>query len=264
MAGALAVAGIALAAAHSTVAMSFSPSALPPPGPGYTSGKLSVHTHTSYTFPGMANPGGATQRGQLYLDDDLRFNTNAVPKCAPSSLDGDTITLQQAMAACGSSLVGTGTLKAIAPDNPNGAGDQSFFVNGCLRIFNGQGTTSEILLFARSNVSNPSTINCSTDGVQGNFSNLVRGDLIANPSAAGPDYADPDNCSAPSRLGCQLDINNITTETPLPLADINFAIQQGGFLAARCDDTPQRLNLRTVFTYNDSSTQTVNAFQPCT
>ena len=262
-AGALVMASGVLAAGHSTVAMDFSPGALAPPGTGYTSGKLSIHTHTSYTYPG-AHPGGATQRGQLYFDDDLRVNTNAVPKCAPSSIDGNDVTLQQAMAACGSSLVGTGTVKAIAPDNPNFAGDQSFFVNGCLRVFNGQGSASEILMFVRSQLSNPSNINCATNGVQGNFSDMLPADLTANPASAGADYADPDNCSAPTRLGCQLDLNNIPAVTPFPLADFNVAFQQGSFVAARCDDNPQQLNLRTTFTYTDGGMQTVNASKACT
>jgi hypothetical protein len=263
MAAALAVAGIALAAAHSTATVGFSPSALPPPGTGYTSGKLSIHTHTSYTNPGTGNPGGATQRGQLHFDDDLRFNTNAVPKCAPNSLDGDNVTLQQAMAACGGSLIGKGTVKAIAPDNPNFGGDQSFFVNGCVRVFNGQGSTSEILMFVRSQVSNPSNISCATNGTQGNFSDVLAADLTANPGSAGADYVDPDSCSAPSRLGCQLDLNNIPSVTPLPLTDVNFAIQQGNFVAGRCDDTPAQLNMKAVFTYNNGTTQTVNASQAC-
>ncbi len=143
------------------------------------------------------------------------------------------------MAACGSSLVGNGTVKAVVPDNPNVAGDSSYFVNGCLRVFNGQGATSEVLLFVRSQISNPSNINCSTNGTQGNYSDLLGGDLAANPGSAGADYADPDNCSAPLRLGCQLDLNNITTVTPLPLVDFNLAIQQGSFVAGRCDDTPR-------------------------
>ena len=263
LAAALAISGFALAAADSTATMSFSPTALAPPGTGYTSGKLSIRTHTSYTNPGNANPGGALQRGQLYFDDDLRVNTNAVPKCAPGSIDGTTVTLQQAMAACGSSLVGNGTVKAIVPDNPNLAGDSSYFVNGCVRVFNGQGAASEVLLFVRSVTTNPSNITCSTNGTQGNFSNLFLGDLTANPGSAGADYVDPDNCSAPVRLGCQLDVNGINTESPLPLVDFNLAIQQGSFVAGRCDDTPLQLNMRAVLTYNNSTTQTVNAFQAC-
>jgi hypothetical protein len=260
-AGACASAAVALAAAHSTMTMDFSPSALPPPGTGYATGKLSVHTHTTYSKPGSAN-GGATQRGQIYFDDDIKFDTNAVPKCNPLDIDGNT-TLQQAMAACGSSLVGKGTVMAIAPNSLPDPGDNSFFINGCVRIFNGQGSTSEILLFVRSQVSNPSNINCSTNGNQGTVSTLLHSDLTANPSSAGADFVDPDNCSAPSRLGCQLDVNNITTATPFPQVELNLNFQQASFLTARCDDTPQQLNLRTIFTYNNATTQTLNASKAC-
>ncbi len=260
-AGAWIAAAVVLAEGDSTATVDFSPSALPPPGTGYTSGKLAIHTHTSYSKPGSAQ-GGATQRGQLYFDDDLKFNTNAVPKCSAGSISGQ-ITLQQAMAACGSSLVGKGTIKAIAPNSAPDPADNSFIVRGCLRIFNGQGSTSELLLFTRTQISDPSAINCSTNGTQGNFTNLLAADLTANPTSAGADYADPDNCSAPSRLGCQLDIPNITSATPLPLSDFNASLQQGSFVAARCDDTPQQLNLKAKFTYNDATTQTVNALSSC-
>jgi hypothetical protein len=259
-AGALAVAGMALAAGDSTVTMDFSPSALPPPGTGYTAGKLTIHTHTSYTYPGGGNPSGATARIQVYLDDGFRFNTNAVPKCARSSIAGKN--MQDAMAACGSSLVGSGTVKAIVPDNPSFAGDTSYFVNGCLRVFNGQASTGEVLLYVRTQISNPSTISCSTNGTQGTFTNVLDGDLTANPGSAGADYADPDNCSPPLRLGCQLDVP-IPSNT-LPVAAVNMSIQQGSFVAARCDDTPQQLNLRAIFTYNDANTQTVSTSKACT
>lgn len=259
-AGALTIASIAMAAGDSTATVDFSPSALPPPGTGYTSGKLSIRTHTSYTYAGWGNPGGATARIQAYLDDSIRFDTNAVPKCAKSSIAGKN--MQQAMAACGSSLVGSGTVKAIVPDNPSVAGDSSYFVNGCLRVFNGQASTGEILMYVRTQISNPSTINCSTNGTQGTFTNVLDGDLAANPGSAGADYAAPDNCSPPLRLGCQLDVP-IPSNT-LPVSAVNMSMQQGAFVAARCDDTPQQLNLQAVFTYNNAFTQTVNAAKACT
>ena len=244
MAGALAVAGIALAAAHSTATVAFSPRRSAAAGDRvHVREAHDPHAHDLHQ-PGRGEPWWRHTEGQLHFDDDLRFNTNAVPKCAPSSRTGDDVTLQAAMAASGSSLIGQGTVKAIVPDNPNVAGDQSFFVNGCLRVFNGQGATSEVLLFVRSQVTNPSNINCSTNGTQGTFSDSLAADLTANPGSAGADYADPDNCSAPTRLGCQLDLNNIPSVSPLPLVDFNAAIQQGGYVAARCDDTPAQLNLR--------------------
>lgn len=261
--GAVAVASIALAAGYTTMTMDFGPSALAPPGTGYTSGKLSIHTHTSYTNPGNSIPGGALDRAQVYMDDDIRFNTNAVPKCAASSISGKN--MQQAMAACGSSLVGSGTVKAVVPDDPSSPGEApGYFVNGCLRVFNGQGTTSELLLYARTQISDPSTINCSTNGTQGNFTRVFPGDLTANPGSAGADFADPDNCSAPLRLGCQLDVQNIDGIALIPLTEVNMSIQQGSFVAARCDDTPQQLNLKAIFTYNNAATQTVNASKACT
>jgi hypothetical protein len=262
-AGALATAGIAWAAGYTTVTMDFSPSALAPPGTGYTSGKLSIHTHTSYTNPGNSIPGGALSRAQVYWDDDIRFNTDAVPKCPLSSISGKN--MQQAMAACGTSLVGSGTVKAMVTDDPNSPGEApGYFVNGCLRVFNGQGPTSELLLYARTQVSDPSTISCSTNGTQGNFTRVFQGDLTANPGTAGADFADPDNCSAPIRLGCQLDVPNIDGIALIPLTEVNMNIQKGNFVAARCDDTPLQLNLKAMFTYNNSSTQTVNASKACT
>ena len=41
-------------------------------------------------------------------------------------------------------------------------------------------------------------------------------------------------------------------------------IQKGAFVATRCDDTPLQLNLKAIFTYNNATTQTVNASKACT
>jgi ABC-type transport system substrate-binding protein len=102
-AGALVTAGVALAAASSTVTLNFTPSNLPTTT--FQSGKLGVHTHTNYTNPGNANPGGATQRAQLFFDDDFKINTGATPLCTPSGGD-----MANAMSECGSSLIGMGTV----------------------------------------------------------------------------------------------------------------------------------------------------------
>jgi hypothetical protein len=264
VAGAVAVAGVALASGESTVTVNFTPSALPPPGTGYTSGKLNVHTHTAYTNPGNANPGGATDRAQLYFDDDFRLNTNAVPKCRTSQLSGN-ITMKTAMARCGPSRVSTST----APlSTAQASVDGLFNVNGCVLVFNGASSTGEVLLFTRVNVADPpnNNITCGSaaSNEQGNTSILLKGDLKANPSPQGADFADPDNCSAPVRNGCQLDINNITDSADLPLTDFNAYIQKGSFIAARCDDTPKALNLKVKFTYNDGTFDNRSASKACT
>jgi hypothetical protein len=263
-AAALAVPGIAMAAGNSTVAVNFTPSNLPTNS--FQSGLLNVHTHTTYTNPGNANPGGATQRAQLYFDDDFRINTGAAPKCNPSSLSGN-LTMAQAMAACGSSKISSGTT-STAQATANGA----FLVNGCVLVFNGQGSGSEVLLFTRVNVASPpdNNITCAnpSTNTQGNTSILLKGDLKANPSSVGGDFTDPNNCSGAVRKGCQLDVNNIPATAALPLTDFNAYLQKGNFVQARCHDTAEpsasRLDLRVKFTYNDATSQTKNAAADCT
>ncbi len=228
-AGALAVAGIAMGAGNSTATANFTPVNLA--NPGFTNGKIFVHTHTNYTNPGNQNPGGATERAQLYFDDDFRVNTNATTsKCNPNSISSATTTLAQAQAACSAALVGTGTAQAVYDPPPPGGATNT--VNGCVRIYNGQGTTSEILVFTRVQVGLPgnNTINCSTNGSQGNVTVLLPGDLKAAgnvPGSGDADYQDPDNCSPPVRLGCQLDFPNITDHAAFPLSDFNSPGSEG-------------------------------------
>ena len=93
-------------------------------GTTFKSGKLNVHTHTNYTAPKTD-----TTRAQLYFDNDIKFNTTAAPKCnTASAAYMNAKTLKQAMAACGSALVGTGTAKV----NISAPGDTT----GCVLAFN--------------------------------------------------------------------------------------------------------------------------------
>jgi len=243
-AGALVTAGVALAAASSTVTLNFTPSNLPTTT--FQSGKLGVHTHTNYTNPGNANPGGATQRAQLFFDDDFKINTGATPLCTPSGGD-----MANAMSECGSSLIGTGTAQASA----NGA----FVINGCVLVFNGKKNAAgqnTVVLFTRVNVTNPSTMTCGSPATnhQGNTTIVLKGALKGNPSTLTADYVG----------GRQLDLNNITSVAAFPLTDFNVSIQKGNFIQARCHDGDHKLNLKTKFTYNDATTQTVNSSKACT
>jgi hypothetical protein len=263
-AGVLAYAGIAMGAGNSTVTVNFNPADLPKST--FKTGLINVHTHTTYTNPGNANPGGATKRAQLYFDDDFRINRNAAPKCSTSSLQGN-LTMAQAMAACGPSRVSPGSPVSKAQASANGA----FFVNGCVLIFNGQGTNAEILLFTRVNVASPpnNNITCAnpSSNTQGNTSILLKGDLKANPSSLSADFKDANNCSGATRRGCQLDVNNITATAALPLTDFNAYVKKNNYIQARCNDTGEpkasRLDLRVKFTYNNNTTQTKNAAADC-
>jgi hypothetical protein len=244
IAGALAVAGVALAAASSTVTLNFAPSNLPTTT--FQSGKVTVHTHTNYTNPGNANPGGATERAQLFFDDDFKVNASATPLCTPTGGD-----MANAMSQCAGSLIGTGTAKASA----NGA----FTINGCVLAFNGKKDAAghnTVILFTRVSVTNPSLMTCGSPASnhQGNTTVILKGILKANNTVGGADLTG----------GKQLDFNNITSVAAFPLTDFNVGVQKGNYIQARCHDGDHKLNLQTKFTYNNSTTQTVNASKACT
>jgi hypothetical protein len=244
-AGALAVAGVAMATGSSTVTLNFTPSNLPTTT--FQAGKVTVHTHTNYTNPGNSNPGGATQRAQLFFDDDFKLNTAAAPKCTPTGGD-----MANAMTQCASAKIGAGTAQATA----NGA----FTINGCVLVFNGtpSGGFPTVVLFTRVNVTNPSTMTCGNPAGnhQGNTTVILKGQLKANPNTMPADYTG----------GKQLDINNITSVAAFPLTDFNVNVQKGNYISARCHDADHKLNLQTKFTYNGGTpaTQTVNANKACT
>jgi hypothetical protein len=112
---------------------------------------------------------------------------------------------------------------------------------------------------------------------------VLNGDLKPNPAdvpgtASDADFTDPDNCSAPDRRGCQLDVNHIASATfgVPPVTDFNVTIGKptvaaaGNFISARCHDGDHKWNLRTMFTYTDPAPpppdqvfQTVPSSQTC-
>lgn len=265
-AGALAVTGIALAAASSNVWLfSFSPS---DPHSLVTSGRLSFSTHTEYTSL------TATNRIRLDLDDDFHFNPNAFPKCDPADISGD-MTMQQALQTCGpaAGAANNAWLWPAAANFSNGIAQfnlASETPTACVLVFNGMGATSELLLFIRMKVDQThGPIDCAnpTTNTDGDNSFLVEGDLKANP-AIGADYTDPDNCSAPDpRRGCEIDLNGVS-DGPIRLVNLNVRIMRANYVRARCVDPPagnRQWNLRAIFTYaNPAGTQTVNKSQTCT
>jgi hypothetical protein len=230
-AGALALGTVALGAGNSTATFQFTPDQVPKDA--YAKGSLFVHTHTDYTG------GTKTLRAQLNFDNDLKITTAGIPQCNKASVSG-TLTLQQAMAACGNAKVGAGTAQAnlISP------GD----VHGCVLAFNGKPSSGNptLLLFTRLQV--PGSINCSNpaSNTNGNGSVLLEG--VIRPASGD--------------FGMQLDVNNIPQASPL--SDFKTTVSRGNYISARCHDANRQWNLRTTFTYtNPSSTQTVNASQTC-
>jgi hypothetical protein len=254
-AGAVAVAGIALANSQTLAGSKFAPSKLPKNT--FKAGSLFVHTHATYTNPGNANPGGATERAQLYFDDDGKLNPAATPRCDPAALSGN-ITMAQAMAACASAKVGAGTAQATA----NGA----FFVNGCALIFNGKNNAQgqpTSLVFTRVQVASPpdNNITCESpaSNTKGNTSILLKGAIKPNPADV-PGTSNDGDFSG----GKMVDYNNITDVAALPLTDFNVKVQKANYVSARCHDADKRLNIRGKFTYNNGTSQLAAASQACT
>lgn len=231
----LAVAGIAYAAISSTVTFKFTPSKVPKTS--YKAGQINVHTHTNY---GNVNS-DYTDRAQLYFDSDFKVNTSATPKCNKTSISG-TKTMAQAMAACGTKLIGKGTATAAAGANT---------VHACVLAFNGSGTGGHVLLFTRANVAPPFTISCAnpSSNTQGNTNVLLDGALK------------PANKAGYGKL---LDFQGIHAASALPLTDFNVTVGKpavasaGSFISAKCSHTPKKWKLQTKFTYS-AGTQTVNS-----
>ncbi len=246
IAGALSVAGIAWAT-NSTVSFKIKCSGRSVwnkcPKTTRKPGQINVHTHTNYTNVNA----NYTNRAVLYFDNDGRVNPAATPKCAKSKISG-TKTMKQAMAACGNALIGKGTAAARAGSNT---------VHACVLAFNGRGTGGHVLLFTRANASPPFTINCSSPrtNTHGNTNVLLDGQLSAANIAG---------------YGKKLDFRNIHAASPLPLVDFNVTVGKPtvanakNYISARCSHGNHTWKLRTKFTYNGGTVQTVNATRRCT
>jgi hypothetical protein len=248
-AGALTVAGIALAAASSTSSFSVrcDGRALPRkcPQSTYTKARLNIHTHTSYTNPGGPN-GGKTKRIQMFFDNDFRFDPSVTPRCDPNLLFGRD--MAGAMANCGASIIGSGTGQAVT---------SSTTIHACALLFNGindgNGDPQVDLYFRLSTVS---TISCAdpVNNHEGNTTVVLLGTLRTVPIG---DYRR------------EIDIPNLSS-VPLPVSDLNLNFTTNsdgitsGYVRARCFDADRVWNVTTYFTYNDNSTQTVNSTRTCT
>jgi hypothetical protein len=254
-AGVLALAGIALA---TTSTVSFQAacgsSTVPPfnnkcPKSTFKGGSLNVHTHTDYTTGSFV--GAKTDRARLYFDNDFKVDATVVGKCDPANLTGKN--MKQAMTACGSKLVGTGTATATAATPQD--------VHACVLAFNGKNDTGgnpTLLLFTRAQVTG--TIDCSNraNNTNGNSTVVLSGSLK------------PANLSGYGKL---LDFNHINAASPFPLNDFNVTVGKGkvagagNYISAKCSASPWKL--KTTFNYTDSSgtptsSQTLNSTHSCT
>lgn len=246
IAGALVVAGIALAAASSTSSFSIrcDGQAVPQrcPKNTFTKARLNIHTHTNYTNPGAAD-GGKTKRIQIFFDDDFRFDPSVTPRCDHNQLFAKD--MAGAMAACEASILGRGTGQAIAGSST---------LNFCALLFNAtndaNGDPRVALYFRGPNTSCADPVN----NHEGSTTVVLLGTLRTTPIG---DYRR------------EIDIPNIHT-VPLAVTDLNLNFTTNsdgitsGYVRARCFDANRVWNVITFFTYNNNTTQTVNSTRNCT
>ncbi len=241
--GALAVTGLALAAAGSSVNFSFQPSN---PHGTATSGRLAFGTHTNYT--GSHRDEGDTP--------PVRRRRPVQPELPPEVRPGGH--LGQHHHAGGVAGVRAGRRgrkqrlvvalerglqqrqRAVQPRQRDPhrlrAGVQRHGLNG-----RGPDVRSD-------KVEGVGPIDCGgpTTNTDGDPAILVQGDLKANP-AIGADFTDPDNCSAPDpRRGCQIDLTNVS-DGPIRLVHLATQIGRLSYVRAKCVDPPagnRQWNLR--------------------
>jgi hypothetical protein len=167
----------------------------------------------------------------------------------------NAVTLKQAMAACGSALVGTGTAKV----NISAPGDTT----GCVLAFNAtvSGKPGLALFVSAIPKSSYSCANPATN-TKGTVAVRVSATLNANPASLGPDFTG----------GKWLDFDGSGIPSAAPLSDFNVTLQKGTYVQAKCGDANKQLNMKTVFTYTTphdpnpptTSSQTVLSKQACT
>ncbi len=240
-----AVAGVAQAFANNTSSISLTPktSFTPSKAPKttYKSGALFAHTHTTFTTPGTLASGGFAKTVTLMFDNDLKFNTTSFPKCSGAFTSGTT--QAQAIAACNSSKIGTGTSSTAPAAN----------LPGCVLAFNGQpsGGNPTIVLFTRV-FATPAATNCTNPASNtGGFTSVTLKGTLTNAGVAD--------------FGKKLTVPNVDT-LPLALDDFQAKIQKSNYVQARCFDGNKTWNYRGIFAYSGSgeATDTVNATQKCT
>jgi hypothetical protein len=227
-------------------------------------GKLNVHTHTNYSVGGTK-----TDRAQLFFDNQLKFNPNAVPKCA-ANLAG--LNMKQGMAACKNALVGTGKAKA----NAAAPGD----TNACVLVFNTKdanpdvgGDQPGVSLLTRAKIVGTlaQLNNCA------NPANNETGDVTVLLQAPLTGTTNQNPANVYKNGGKNLLFANIATASAFPLSDFNVWTGVGApdtkltgakakFIQAKCRKTGPAANrnkwyMRTIFKYTTGTplSQTVNS-----
>ncbi len=231
---AVGVAGIALAANTHQIKAKVAPQKQD--DNNYGAASLNFTTSTSCQEPCGGN--GAIKpanRVRIYIDDDLKVDTQGLARCKPSDIEGTTTA--QARAKCASSKVGTGQATAYIGGNPDAP------VAVLVTAFNGQrlGGTPVLLIHARTeSLGFTTVIPAQLKSASGDFGTLI--DARVDP----------------------LPLNTA-------LASLQVKVQKsyraGGrrhnYVSARCHDNNKTWNFKGTDTYTGNPQLTATATQKC-
>jgi hypothetical protein len=242
-AGTLLTAGVALGA-NSSLSFSFRCDGQPVPNQcpkaTRTAGKLALLA--------QPDPLARARRIQFLFDNDFRFRPWVVPKCAPNQIA--SADMAQAIAACGPTLIGTGTAAFGDP----GGGSHVF---GCLLLFNGTNDPStrdpRILFYLRyREEQSPNQLHCEDDPASNHGGDGTGVSPAILKTVAQGDYHTELDYPAPS-FGF------------IPLGRLAFDLDADGYMRARCNDPDHVWNLRTKITFAvfGNPPETVNARKTC-
>jgi hypothetical protein len=236
--GALSAVGIASGGPPPTVITGggeITPSTLPKRS--HAPAALTIRINSETTNPsGMPDP---LTRVLLNFDDDGKVATKGLPVCRA---DLENTTTEVARQRCRSSLIGTGTARALIPATPD-----PLVTNAVVSVFNGpkRGKNPTVILHNRADI---------------NITVIIPG-VIKN-SRAGADFGHALDVAVPT-LPASAQFSNIETTVKKTW---RYRGKKMSYISARCHDANKKLNVHAEFKVNiggQNQTQTGDVAQTC-
>ena len=215
-----------------------------PIGAAYENLRLGVRVRSQFS-PASSE----TTKVILRFDDDMQVQLNTVPgTCTAAQLSGKTIA--QAYAICGPGPGGSNTYLS-PPGNVSGVGSTIVAgLDACTMAFQGA-TDSQVLIYARAPIGNPSS-ECNNPATNtGGSTTLVFTGALTNLPVASP-------------YGKQLTIVNTHIANP-SLDDFSATLFRGAAFRARCPagQNPMKLQGEWDYTAAGDANDIYNATDPC-
>jgi hypothetical protein len=198
----------------------------------YGKASINVVTKTNDT-DGSVSP---ATRAQVYFDDDIKFDTRGVARCAKAKVDGNKTTAA-AKAACPKSVVGAGNASIAVAGNPNAPATAK------VTAFNGvpQGGKPVILLHSYSEATGLAPVLVGVlKNTGGDFGKILDVTIPALPFASA-----------------------ITSFQTKVQKSTRFRGKTINFVSARCKDGNRKWNFKGTFTYDGSPSKTATSSQTC-